>query len=93
MGSTWSRYCAIWVHPARGLNNLAWLLKVTNRPAEAKPLMQRALAILLELMRSTGHEHPYEKVASGNYRQLLKQMGKTDAEIEATIEGLGSSSN
>ncbi len=34
-------------HPnvAVGLNNLAQLLKATNRLAEAEPLMRRALAI------------------------------------------------
>ena len=39
-------------HPnvARDLNNLALLLKDTNRPAEAEPLMRRALAIVSDLI-------------------------------------------
>ena len=51
--------------------------------------MRRALAILLEFERRTGYEHPQQKMFSGNYRQLLQEMGRTDAEIEATIGGLG----
>ena len=77
-------------HPnvATDLNNLALLLQDTNRLVEAEPLMRRALAILLEFERRTGHEHPYEKTVSGNYRGLLRVMGKTDAEIDATLEAL-----
>src|SRR5215203_537923 len=40
----------------------------------------RAIAIL-ELERRTGHEAP-----SSDYRELLHEMGKSDAEIEATLE-------
>jgi tetratricopeptide (TPR) repeat protein len=53
-------------HPevARGLGNLAQLLRATNRPGEAEPLMRRALAIFEQFERSTGHRHPrYETVA------------------------------
>jgi predicted negative regulator of RcsB-dependent stress response len=64
------------------------LLKATNRLAEAEPLMRRALVIVLEFQNRTGHEHPNQAAASNNYRQLLKKMGKSDAEIKTTIEAL-----
>lgn len=55
---------------------------------EAEPLMGRALAILLEFERRTGHEHPNRETVSENSRWLLKETGKTDVEIDATIEAL-----
>ena len=71
-------------HPnvARDLNNLARLLEDTNRVAEAEPLMRWALAIVFEFERRTGFEHPNGCVVSGNYRGLLQEMGKSEAEIE-----------
>src|SRR5262249_59808686 len=46
-------------HPDVGtcLNNLAQLLQATNRPADAEPLMRRALAMN---EKSLGPEHPAE---------------------------------
>ncbi|HEX3530953.1 MAG TPA: tetratricopeptide repeat protein [Thermoanaerobaculia bacterium] len=78
------------LHPrvARDLNNLARLLQATNRLAEAEPLMRRVLVVFLDFTRRTGHEHPHLRAAFGNYRGLLRAMGKTDAEIEAAIEAL-----
>jgi hypothetical protein len=77
-------------HPkvAIRLNNLAVLLTTTNRLAEAEPLMRRVLIIFLDFTRRTGHEHPHLQMAVGNYRGLLRAMGKADAEIEAAIEAL-----
>ena len=77
-------------HPdvAIDLNNLARLLQDTNRLAEAEPLMRRHLIIFLDFTRRTGHEHPHLRAAFGNYRGLLRAMGKADAEIEAAIEAL-----
>jgi tetratricopeptide (TPR) repeat protein len=77
-------------HPkvATALNNLALLLLATNRLAEAEPLMRRHLVIFLDFSRRTGHEHPHLRAAFGNYAGLLKAMGKSEAEIEATIEAL-----
>jgi len=77
-------------HPevATVLNNLARLLQATNRLAEAEPLMCRALAIVLEFERRTGHEHPHQRMFSESYRRLLQEMGKSNAEIEATLEAL-----
>jgi hypothetical protein len=73
---------------ATDLNSLASLLQVTHRLTEAEPLMRRALTILLEYDLRTGHEHPYQRTVSGNYMQLLKEMGKSNTEIETTIRGL-----
>ena len=77
-------------HPnvAIRLNNLAALLQTTNRLAEAEPLMRRHVVIFLDFTRRTGHEHPHLRDAFGNYAGLLQAMGKSDTEIEATIEGL-----
>jgi tetratricopeptide (TPR) repeat protein len=47
-------------HPkvATNLNNLAELLRATNRLAEAEPLYRQGLRILVEFGHRTGHEHP-----------------------------------
>lgn len=81
------------LHPsvARDLNNLALLLQATNRLSEAEPLMHRALEILRDFTRRTGHEHPHLRDTLGNYVALLKQMGKSDEEIKATLEALAQS--
>jgi hypothetical protein len=78
-------------HPtvARDLNNLAQLLKATNRPGEAEPLSRRCLEILLGFTRSTGREHPHLRAAIENYRGLLQVMGQGEAEIEARLEEIG----
>lgn len=77
-------------HPevATDLCNLAELLKDTDRLTEAEPLLRRALKIVLELERRTGHEHPYRKGLSDNFRRLLLQIGKSHIEIEAIIKSL-----
>ncbi len=50
------------------LNNLAQLLKATNRLAEAEPLMRRALAIVEQ---SYGGEHPDVAINLSNLAGLL----------------------
>jgi hypothetical protein len=71
-------------HPkvAIRLNNLAQLLKTTNRPTEAEPLMRRALQIFL---RSHGPDHPNSQLVAGNYIALLHTLGHTEAEITASL--------
>jgi len=66
-------------HPdvARHLNNLAQLLKATNRLAEAEPLMRRALAID---ERSFGPDHPDVARDLNNLAMLL---GATNRLAEA----------
>jgi tetratricopeptide (TPR) repeat protein len=77
-------------HPevARDLNNLAQLLKNTNRLAEAEQMMRRVLTILIDFSRRTGYEHPKQEAGLGNYRRLLKAMGKSPAKIEESIKAL-----
>ncbi|MEZ6056871.1 MAG: tetratricopeptide repeat protein [Planctomycetaceae bacterium] len=62
-------------HPAvaRDLNNLAQLLQVTNRLAEAEPLMRRALAID---EASFGPEHPDVARDLNNLAQLLRATNR-----------------
>jgi tetratricopeptide (TPR) repeat protein len=77
-------------HPnvAIDLNNLALLLKATNRLGEAEPLMRRQLAIFLGFERDTGHAHPHRGAAINNYAALLSEIGKSEAEIVATLMAL-----
>ena len=74
-------------HPkvARDLNNLAQLLKTTNRLAEAEPLMRRHLEVFLNFSRATSHPHPHLKGAINNYAGLLKAMGRSREHIQATL--------
>jgi tetratricopeptide (TPR) repeat protein len=75
------------LHPnvSTDLNNLAQLLLATNRLAETEPLMRRALDIFLEFERLTGYEHPHQAAISKNYEAILRELGKSDAEIEAAM--------
>ena len=77
-------------HPtvATRLNNLAQLLQATNRLSETEPFMRRCLMIFHEFTRRTGHEHPHLQVVLRNYAALLKQMGKTEAEIQNDLASL-----
>jgi tetratricopeptide (TPR) repeat protein len=72
-------------HPkvAIRLNNLATMLAATNRLDEAEPLMRRHVAIFVEFTRRTGHRHPHLDTAFENYAELLAEMSKSQAEIEA----------
>jgi tetratricopeptide (TPR) repeat protein len=78
-------------HPdvAIRLNNLAQLLKSTNRFAEAEPLMRRHLVIFLVFSRKTGHQHPHLAAAFNNYRKLLLENGKSEAEVRELVASLG----
>jgi tetratricopeptide (TPR) repeat protein len=62
-------------HPstARALNNLATLLHYTNRPAEAEPLMRRALAID-EV--SYGNDYPVVAMDLNNLASLLQATNR-----------------
>ncbi|HKI18012.1 MAG TPA: tetratricopeptide repeat protein, partial [Isosphaeraceae bacterium] len=80
-------------HPdvARDLNNLAELLRATNRLAEAEPLLRRAVEILLKFTHATGHEHPHFEGATNNYTGLLAAMGLSNAQIDARLYEFGRS--
>jgi len=77
-------------HPdvARDLNNLATLLQATNRMAEAEPLMRRALEIYLNFTRTTGHPHPNQQTFINNYQELLRVMGRSEEQIQATLRAM-----
>jgi hypothetical protein len=77
-------------HPdvARDLNNLASLLYVTNRLNEVGQLMRRMVEILLNSTRATGHQHPKQQLALGNYTNLLLEMGLTEDQVRARLHEL-----
>jgi tetratricopeptide (TPR) repeat protein len=62
-------------HPevARELNNLAGLLRITNRQAEAEPLVRRALAID---EKSLGLGHPTVALRLHNLAQVLQDSNR-----------------
>ena len=60
--------------PALALNNLALLLKDTNRLLEAEPLMRRALAID---EASLGPDHPKVAIVLDNLAQLLQAIKRS----------------
>jgi hypothetical protein len=74
-------------HPAvaTDLNNLAGLLRATNRLSEAEKLSRRHLAIFFAFEKQTGYPHPHRDAAIGNYAGLLQAMGRSEAEIRAAI--------
>ena len=78
-------------HPdvAIDLNNLALVLKHTNRLDEAEPMMRRHLIIFLKFTRSTGHLHPHLEAALGNYRGILEAMAMSEEEIARRIAEVG----
>jgi hypothetical protein len=78
-------------HPnvACDLSNLAQLLQATNRLNEAEPLSRRMLEIFLKFTRTTGHEHPHLRAATGNYVRLLEAMNYSPEQIRARLNEIG----
>jgi len=78
-------------HPrvATGLNNLALLLQATNRLAEAEPLYQRAVIILLIFGQATGRAHSHLQDAVNNYARLLSAMQRSPKNVLARLNALG----
>jgi hypothetical protein len=72
------------------LHNLAGLLQATNRLSEAEPLYRRALAILVQFTRATGHQHPNLETVRNNYVRVLTALGRSEAETEAALKSAGS---
>ena len=70
------------------LNNLAQLLKATNRLAEAVPLMHRMVGIVLNFTRQTGHHHPHLQIMLANYAGLLQKMGLSPADVRQRLNDL-----
>jgi len=77
-------------HPnvSRDLNNLSEVLSLMNHHLEAASAMRRAFVILLKAHRRTGHQQPAEADVEGSYRCLLQILGKSQAEINATIDAM-----
>jgi hypothetical protein len=77
-------------HPdvAIDLNNLAAMLKATNRLSDAEPLSRRHLEILLQFTAATSHGHPHLNAAIAHYSELLEEMDRTPARIRAQLEGI-----
>ena len=48
------------------------------------------LGILLDFTRRTGHPHPHLRAALANYAAILKDLGRSEAEIDAEIRVLTS---
>jgi hypothetical protein len=69
------------------INNLALLLP-TSRPVEAEPLSRRAVAIVLGFTHRTGHEHPHLRVALANHAGFLRELGRSEADIQAELDRL-----
>jgi hypothetical protein len=78
-------------HPtvASDLNNLAQLLKDTNRLKEAEPLMRRALVILLKFTRASGQPHPRVSDALANYTSLMETLSLTPEQVDLNLEEAG----
>ena len=68
------------------LNNLAQLLKATNRLSEAEPLMRRHVEILVKFGKATEHEHPHMRAGIGNYERLLQEMGLSNQKLSQRLE-------
>jgi hypothetical protein len=75
-------------HPtvARNLNNLAQMLKDTNRMSEAEPLSRCAVEILVNFTSTTGHSHPHLQGIVYNYIGLLRAMGWSSEKIIVQIQ-------
>ncbi|MDS4013167.1 MAG: hypothetical protein RKP46_02290, partial [Candidatus Accumulibacter sp.] len=57
-------------------------LQATNRLSEAEPLQRRALRIFSV---SLGSEHPHTQIARENTIHLLRTLGRSEDEIDATL--------
>jgi DNA-binding helix-hairpin-helix protein with protein kinase domain len=73
---------------ANHLSNLAALLQMANRLAEAEPLSRRAVMSCFEFTHRNRHEHPHLQTVLANYRSLLKALGRSEAQIHEEIEKL-----
>ena len=75
---------------AMHLNNLAALLKATNRLSDAEPLRRRHLEMIIQSTAATSYEHPHLSAAIANFSELLEEMGRSQAQIRAQVEELRS---
>ncbi|GAB6059856.1 tetratricopeptide repeat protein [Desulfonatronum parangueonense] len=77
-------------HPSTltSLNNLTVLLRRKGDSAGAQPLLERTLIRLLKISAATGKVHPNLQECINNYAGCLKELGRGDAEIHATLNEL-----
>ena len=68
------------IEVATSLNNLAALHHVRNRPADAVPLLRRALTILAKQLPAG---HPKLKLYQKNYDELRKRLEKERRRLES----------
>jgi hypothetical protein len=50
--------------------------------------MRRALAFFLVFQHGTGHAHPHRDAVTLNYTALFSAMGKSEADIGASLAAL-----
>lgn len=74
------------VEAAIPLGSLALLLQHVRRLDEAEPLMRRALG---QLSAGLGTGHPHADTVRRHYTALLRELGRTEEEIEAELAELG----
>ena len=70
------------------LNNLAQLLESTDRLDEAASLSRRAFRAFELFRLRNGHGHPYAHLSQGNFRNILRSLGRTDKQIEEEMESI-----
>ena len=54
-------------------------------------MMRRALLILIEFTRRSGHKHPHLHVVRGSYHGLLEALGETPDQIKQRLRELDES--
>jgi hypothetical protein len=64
------------------------LLQASNRLVEAEPLSRRELEILLRASAASGYEHPYRRTALASHVALLKQLGRSESEIDRELQSI-----
>jgi tetratricopeptide (TPR) repeat protein len=70
------------------LNKLAALLQALKRPEEAAPLLERVLTILVDASIATGGQHPQLQGVVVEYALVLREMGKSQQQIQARLKQL-----
>ena len=55
----------------------------------AEPSLRRSLEILVAFTRATRHRHPNLQAGVDNYIELLRALGRSEAQIRATLRALG----
>ena len=71
---------------ARALTHFARSLVQQGFPEEAEPVSSEALSLAAEFRRNAGRPDADQAIFEENYRQVLRQRGLADAEINARVE-------